>query len=579
MLNRLRNFVALQDLNDRDALSLFKVLNSVVLIALVGSIGAIGATIAFGSTPEARMVMILLALLLFISFILLRLRIFFPAQVMAPISLFGTITFVIYIGSGLHDIAIIAYAGVLIVASLTLGKRAMYAFSALIVAAIFIIWWAENTGALVTDASALTTPDDPFLISIVVMAITLTQAILINRDELSLQMARQSEQAQVEINKELLDLKTSLEKRVADRTEQLEKSIRQNTRRAAQFESIAQTARAMTSLQSLSELLPRIANLVSQQFGFYHVGIFLVDDAGEYAALAAANSPGGERMIQKGHRLKVGQIGIVGYAAGSGTPRIALDTGLDAVYFDNPDLPETRSEIALPLKSGSQVIGVLDVQSTESSAFTNEDISSLSILADQIGIAIENTRKYESTLKSIEQSETAYRQYVKREWTQLIREENVVGYRYTGGSSVRLLQPLNLGEASKVTMEGRIYQQEASDSTTMAELAVPVKLRGETIGILNISAPDKKRWTDDEIDIVEAVMERLALSIENARLFQVTNKRAERERIVSDIASRISGNIRIESLLRVAAQELSQAMSGSDVLIQLQSGKPDGGQT
>ncbi|MEW5939219.1 MAG: GAF domain-containing protein [Chloroflexota bacterium] len=577
MLKRLREWFTPQDLNDRDVLAQFKVLNSVVLIALVGAIGTIGATVAFESTPQARMTMILLAALLFVSFILLRRRVLFPAQVVAPLSLFGTITFIAAIGSGLHDIALIAYAGVIIAASLTLGKRAMFAMSGLIVVTVFAFWWAESTGALVTDASALTTPDDPFLISIVVLAITLTQAVLINRDSRSLQLARDNEKAQIEINKELLELKNSLEKRVMERTEQLEASIRQNTRRAAQFESIAQTSRAMTSLQSLSELLPRITKLISQQFGFYHVGIFLVDDVNEYAVLAAANSPGGERMVQRGHKLKVGQVGIVGYVAGSGAPRIALDTGADAAYFDNPDLPETHSEMALPLKSGGNVIGVLDVQSTERSAFTNEDIASLSILADQVSIAIENTRKYEATLRSIEKTETAYRQYVQREWAQLMQEENLAGYRYSTGSSARLNQPVNLGEAAKVVSEGRIYQQPDPEAGGMAELAVPVKLRGEVVGILSVSAADKARWSDDDIDIVEAVVERLALSIENARLFQVANKRAERERIVSDIASRISGNIRIESLLRATAQELSQAMSGSEVLIQLQTPNQPGG--
>jgi GAF domain-containing protein len=578
MLKRLRESLTPQDLNDRDAFGLHKVLNSVVIISLLGAIGSIAAVIAFGSTPQARSVMIVLAALLFISFILLRFRILLPAQVMAPISLFGTITFIIVIGSGLHDIAMVAYAGVIIVASLTLGKQGMYFFSAAIVIAVFSIYNLEANGRLVTDASALTTPDDPFLISIVVIAITLTQAILINRDTDRLELARENERAQIGINKELLDLKASLEKRVEDRTEQLEVSIRQNVRRAAQFESIAQTARAMTSLQSLSDLLPSITQSISQQFGFYHVGIFLLDDMREYATLVAANSLGGERMIQKGHKLKVGQVGIVGYAAGSGNPRIALNTGQDAVYFDNPDLTDTRSEMALPLKLGDQVIGVLDVQSVEAEAFNTEDIASLSILADQVSIAIENTRKYEATLRSAEKTEAAYRQYVQREWNQLIEEESLAGYRYATGSSARLNQPINLGDASKVVSEGRIYQQTDPESNGLTELAVPVKLRGEVVGILSISATDKARWTDDDIDIAEAVAERLALSIENARLFQVTNKRAERERIVSDIASRISGNIRIESLLRSTAQELSQALNGSEVLIQLQTPKQFGGQ-
>jgi GAF domain-containing protein len=316
--------------------------------------------------------------------------------------------------------------------------------------------------------------------------------------------------------------------------------------------------------------------LVSQQFGFYHVGIFLLDDKQEYAVLAAANSTGGQQMIQKGHKLKIGQVGIVGYTAARGNARIALDTGLDATYFDNPDLPDTRSELALPLKLGTHVIGVLDVQSLDSSAFTNDDIASLTILADQVSIAIENTRQYEATLKSLEQTEATYRQYVQHEWTRLAQEENLTGYRYISGSSSRLETPVDFGDIKAIVNAGRIYQGD-EEKTGAADLAVPVKLRGEVIGILSISTAGKNRWSDDEIDIVEAVAERLALSIENARLFQVTTNRAERERVVSEIASKISGNLRMDSLLRTTAQELSLAMNGSEVLIQLQAAKQDRG--
>lgn len=376
---------------------------------------------------------------------------------------------------------------------------------------------------------------------------------------------------------QLREFITTLEQRVSARTLELETVNQQNTRRAAQFESIAQTARSMTTLQNLSSLLPRITELVSQQFGFYHVGIFLLDDKQEYAVLAAANSTGGQQMIKRGHKLKIGQVGIVGYAAGRGNARIALDTGLDATYFDNPELPDTRSEMALPLKLGKRVIGVLDVQSLDSSAFSNDDIASLTILADQVSIAIENTRQYEATLKTLEQTEATYRQYVQREWTRLAREENLTGYRYIAGSSSRLEAPVDLGDIKAVVTAGRIYQGDG-EKTGAADFAVPVKLRGEVIGVLSISAAGKNRWSDDDIDIVEAVAERLALSIENARLFQVTTNRAERERVVSEIASKISGNLRMDSLLRTTAQELSLAMNGSEVLIQLQTVNQPGGQ-
>jgi nitrate/nitrite-specific signal transduction histidine kinase len=190
-----------------------------------------------------------------------------------------------------------------------------------------------------------------------------------------------------------------LERMVSERTVELLSANEKNERRAKQFESIAQVARAVTSTRDLDVLLTQITTVISREFGFYHVGIFLLDATKEYAILSAANSEGGQAMLQRGHRLKVGEIGIVGYVTGTGSPRVALDTGADAVFFNNPDLPDTHSEIGLPLRAGEEIIGALDVQSTEPGAFSQEDINILSTLADQVSVAIQTARQFEETQK------------------------------------------------------------------------------------------------------------------------------------------------------------------------------------
>lgn len=387
------------------------------------------------------------------------------------------------------------------------------------------------------------------------------------------------------INKELNQIKNNLEQRVMQRTSELNQSTKDleeaniiNLRRAKQFEAITRVARDISSTQDLEELLPLICQAISEQFGFYHAGIFLNDEGGEFTVLRAANSPGGLRMLARGHKLKIGEQGIVGNVTSTGNPRITLNVGDDAVYFNNPDLPGTHSEMAIPLKIASKTIGALDVQSTDVGAFKTEDIASLSVLAEQVSIAIDNARLYQSTLKSLEQSQSQYRRYLKGEWSRFSQEEDLVGYRFTAGASAPLDEPIKLGEAQKMVQEGKIFRREGSQTSDSADLAIPVRLRGEVIGVLSISMPGRRQWSDDDIDIAEAVSERLALAMENARLFQTTNKRAERERIVAGIASKISGNIRIESLLETTAQELSRALDSSEVLIQLQAVSPDGGQ-
>ncbi|MBN1812943.1 MAG: GAF domain-containing protein, partial [Anaerolineae bacterium] len=187
-----------------------------------------------------------------------------------------------------------------------------------------------------------------------------------------------------------------LEQQVAVRTAQL-------ARRTTQLQVAAKVARDATTARDLDELLTRSVSLVRDRFGFYHAGIFLTDEHGEYAVLQAATGEAGRQMLEHGHRLEVGKVGIVGYVTGTGEPRIALDAGADAVHFDNPFLPETRSEMALPLRVGRNVIGALDVQSTKESAFDQDDVEIMQVMADQLAVAIEKTRLFERVQATLEE--------------------------------------------------------------------------------------------------------------------------------------------------------------------------------
>jgi putative methionine-R-sulfoxide reductase with GAF domain len=202
---------------------------------------------------------------------------------------------------------------------------------------------------------------------------------------------------------------------------QIEETARQSQRRAQVLQAIIEVSRSITQMHDPDQLLHQITQLISQYFGFYHVGVFMLDETNRYAVLRAANSPGGQRMLARRHRLAVGTEGIVGHAVSTNRPRIALDVGADAAYFDNPDLPDTRSEIALPLHSGSTVIGVLDVQSIQESAFDEQDIQVLTALSDQVSIAIENARLFQESQAALAQAEDAYRQYVRQEWDRFLR--------------------------------------------------------------------------------------------------------------------------------------------------------------
>lgn len=361
-----------------------------------------------------------------------------------------------------------------------------------------------------------------------------------------------------------------LEENIKERTAQLVEANANIERRAKQFQSIAQVARTISSTLDLESLLSQITTAISREFGFYHVGVFLIDTAGEYAVLSAANSEGGQTMLARGHRLKVGETGLVGFVSGTGRPRVALDTGADAVFFNNPDLPNTRSEMALPLRAGEKVIGVLDVQSTEPNAFSQEDIAILTTLADQVSIAIQNARQNEETKKALAESEALSKQFVQTGWQEFIKSQKLLGVRHSGAKAT-LLYAKKASEQEESPEAGNQPRPRGRG----AVLSLPVKLRGEVIGSVNVRAPDNRQWDQDEMDIVTAIIERAAVAMENARLLAESQKRAAKERTIGEISAKISAQSDVDELLKTAALELNRTLPGTEVAIQFRKEEPE----
>ena len=353
----------------------------------------------------------------------------------------------------------------------------------------------------------------------------------------------------------------SLEQMVEQRTTELMSANERNERRAKQFESIAQIARTISSTRDLDVLLSQITTAINREFGFYHIGIFLLDASKEYAILSAANSEGGQMMLKRGHRLKVAETGLVGYVTGTGKPRIALDIGTDAIFFNNPDLPQTRSELTLPLRSGEEIIGALDVQSIQPNAFSPEDVNILSILAEQVSIAIQNAEQFEQTRKALSESELLSRQFVQSGWQQFAKDRNLIGIRHTGTRTSLLFKKNGKNDDHSAELISIAKARGKS-------LSLPIKLRGEVIGSVEVHAPDNRPWDQDELDIVTAIIERAAIAMENARLLQESQKRAAKERTIGEIASKISIQSDINELLKTAAQELGRTLPGAEIAIE-----------
>jgi GAF domain-containing protein/HAMP domain-containing protein len=387
---------------------------------------------------------------------------------------------------------------------------------------------------------------------------------------------------------QLRQIMEGLEQRVSERTKELEIISDQMRYRANQLQTVSDVARAIATVQDIDHLLPLITQTISERFGYYHVGIFLLDPHREYAVLQAANSEGGKRMLARGHRLKVGQVGIVGFVTDRGEPRIALDVGNDAVYFDNPDLPETRSEMALPLKIGGKVIGALDVQSKIASAFKDEDISLLATMADQVGIAIENSRLFGETQKALFEAQTAQREYLRSEWEKVSQQQNLKGFQYTYGRVTNLpqegdeliweeLDQKNIDVAEVDEPAVSLGSFEALQSRDLPiqmedELVVPITLRGQAIGIIKLQDIDQTRtWNQDDITWIKSVADQIGLALENARLLETTQRRAEREYLVGQITTKLRSSNDPQVILQTAVTELRKALHAQKAQVIIQS--------
>ena len=365
-----------------------------------------------------------------------------------------------------------------------------------------------------------------------VLAVALIWAINLLKDEFH-SVADQFQSALGFLSKDRAELET----RVQERTVGLVKKTEQL--RAASY-----IARQTATIQQLDTILKVVTDLVTDQFGFYHTGIFLMNETGDEVVLVAASSDGGKRMAANGYSLKVGTQGVVGYAAEHKKPRIVLDLGDDAVFFNNPDLPMTRSEVALPLLIHDRVLGILDIQSDQPTAFAMEEIDVLQTLADQVAVAIENTRLLEEAQTALMQIETLTAIRTREAWKQHVHEGDYT-YTYT---------PLGI-------RAGRSSEESEHD------LKIPISLRGQKIGAITITRKDAMPWNQIDKDLISEVAYQTGLALENVRLVEDATQRARQERTVGELAARFSQSMDLDSLLQTAARELGQVPDVAEVSV------------
>ena len=507
-----------------------------------------------------RNVLTVMIALIFLSLLLVFFRnVLLPTRIITPTAVFFVLTYFIIEGEGVRDATIIGFPVIAILAGLLLGEKGAIIFGFISTLVVATVGYAELNEYLITPVSDFINARDVGVFWVLNFAIALITAFLIRRLNQSAEAAKINEEIQITANKELTRLKGTLEERVDERTSELEYAAEKLENRAQQLQAIAEVAQTIAVVKDLDSLLPTITEQISQDFDFYHTGIFLLNETKDYAVLQAAKSLGGKKMLDRGHRLAVGRVGIVGNVAADGRARIALDVGTDAAYFDNPDLPETRSEMALPLVFGDEIIGVLDVQSKREAIFTEEDTNIFNTLSNQVAIAIENARQAEIAEVALKEAQAVSRQHTHQAWAELASEQQNKGYRYT---------EKNISTTSELLEEDT--KLEAHEDI----LLVPVQVHNEVIGTLKIRKKETtKFFGTEDMELVQAVANRAALALENARLLENSQRLAAKEQVIGNISEKFNTTTRIENLMQIAVEELRDVLGASDVILQIEEQK------
>jgi GAF domain-containing protein len=334
----------------------------------------------------------------------------------------------------------------------------------------------------------------------------------------------------------------------------------------------------------------------------YYVGLFLLNEAQRVAVLRAATGEAGKLLLEMGYNVDLGDTSTVARCITHRQARISSNAREDTLQFDALAMPHARSEIALPLRSRGRILGALSMASTQEDAFSEGDIAILQTMADQVAVAIDNAVLYSQTKTALEQLQAVQQRYMAQAWSEFLATRPVAVIDYTrpeaqpvSGEFLRDArraavahertvatsspQPDDDGNGAApgdhadglVLLAPSIVEGSSSKGTApQSALVVPIKLRGQVIGTMALHETDQQRlWTAKEIELAETVAEQVALTVENLRLMDETQRRAAHERLVSEIVSRVWSSLDPDTILKTTVRELGRALGAELATVEM----------
>lgn len=581
---------------DEEKTRVAALLNLLLLATMAASLSSVVlAPFIFARQITALWTSLLIFALAALGFVLMRIGRVQLASVLVLFGLWSSFTIFMVLSGGVTSLFAMGYVTTTTIAGLLLGRRAGIAMVEASVVAALGMLYAQSRGVLPQPVLSID-PGPAWLNLTANLVATVAMLYLTSRSvDDALERARRA-------TAELADQRVHLEEVVAERTRGLEQ-------RAVQFATVADVGRAAASVLELDTLARQMVELVRGRFHFHYVALFLLDDAREYAVLQAGTGEEGRIMKERGHRLSVGGVSMVGAACAQRQPRVAVDVGVEPIRFDNPLLPDTRSEIALPLIVGDRVLGALDVQSTEPNAFDENDVAVLQLVADQISVAVDNARRFSEEAELLEATSPLFR--VSRQLVSAVETDEIVGVivgavgeteadgcvvgrlnygpdgemesvtlladwnrhwasRFTAGSTFPIAaSPLPLSVVTNTWDVEDVVNGEHSPQSLRLFLAgyggrsfvnVPLRVEDRILGFVGLYRTGIGSFSPVSMRLYETLADQAAVALERARLLDEAQKRAERERLVSVVSARMRETLDVETVLRTAVEEISQAV-------------------
>lgn len=442
-----------------------------------------------------------------------------------------------------------------VIATFLFGLRGGLITLALTLVATVVVAWGMSAGWLpITQEVMASTDPSSWLTGGVVYTLLATMLVV------SLGILLRGLANAIGQQRELLDRlgaqQGQLEERVAERTRELR-------RQSLQLEATAEIARLTAETDDLDELMARAIELVRARFGFYHASIFLVDETTSWAEVAASTGEAGQLLLTRRHRLAIGSASIIGWVTANRLPRVSPDVEEDPFHFRNPALPDTKSEMAVPLMLGQRLIGALDVQSRELDAFDETNIRAIEAIASELAFAIDNSRLTEERRRQLQRLESEVQDRIRESWLEYAR------------ASTPSIIHVGTGDASQSEgafqhMDEVTRRGETSVSADGMEVVVPVRVRGETIAAIAARKSEPgDRWNEDDIALIESVAGQAALALETARQYGEEQRRVAELEVVNRVSQAASQLLRLETLLRMVGRQVHGVLRQTDVSIGL----------